>query len=341
MSSTPSLPTAQAPLGSGFGVTSTAHDVVAGIDLAGKVAVVTGGASGIGVETVRALRTAGATVVVPARDVDRARTALTGIDGVEIEPMDLLDPHSIDAFADRFGGSGRPLHLLVGSAGIGGAPLRRDRRGYESHFATNHLGHFQLVARLWPALRRADGGARVVLVSSWAHRRTDVVLDDPNYQRREHEYDPMTAYGQSKTANVLHAVALDERGRADGIRAFAVHPGTVVDTNFKRDTPTELLQAIGMLDEHGHGVIDPDKGWKSVEQGAATTVWCATSPQLDGIGGLYAQDCDLAPLLDHTDPTVIERAAQFGPAALGVMDYALSPTTAHALWTLSESLLHP
>ena len=335
MSSPRSAHLRQAPLGSGFGVTSTTADVLDGADLAGKVAIVTGGASGIGVATARALRSAGAAVVVPARDVERARTALAGIDGVEIEPMDLMDPASIDAFADRFTASGRPLHLLVASAGIGGAPLLRDGRGFESHFATNHLGHFQLVARLWPTLRRA-GGARVVVVSSWAHRHSDVVLDDPNYERRA--YDPSAAYGQSKTANVLFALTLDERGRDDGVRVFSLHPGTIVDTNFKRNVPEGILEAVGMVDEQGNAVLDPAKGWKSVDQGAATSVWCAVSPLLDDLGGLYAQDCDIAPLLDHTDPAVVEAARQWGPAGLGVMDYAVDPESAERLWTLTEQL---
>jgi len=275
-------------------------------------------------------------VVVPARDVDRAASVLAAIDGVEIEPMDLLRPATIDAFADGFERSGRPLHLLVESAGIGGAPLERDERGYESHFATNHLGHFQLTARLWPALRRAEG-ARLVVVSSWAHRASDIVFDDPNYEHRA--YDPVTGYGQSKTANVLFALAADERGRADGIRAFSLHPGTIVGTNFSRTMPAGVLEAVGMIDEHGQPVLDPTKGWKSVEQGAATSVWCATSPLLDGLGGLYAQDCDVARLLDHTDPAVIAAANSFGPAALGVMDYAVDPTSAERLWALSEQLV--
>jgi short-subunit dehydrogenase len=261
---------------------------------------------------------------------------LADIDGVEIEPMDLMDAGSIDRFAEWFERSGRPVHRLVLSAGIGGAPLERDRRGYESHFATNHLGHFQLVDQLRPALLRA-GGARVVVVSSWAHRASDVVLDDPNYERRE--YDAVTAYGQSKTANVLFAIALDARVQGDGIRAFSLHPGTIVDTNFKRNVPEGVLEAVGMMDEHGDGVLNPDNGWKSVEQGAATSVWCATSPRLDGLGGLYAQDCDLAPLLDHTDPAVVAAAAAFGPAALGVMDYATNPDTAELLWELSTQLV--
>ena len=216
------MPSVQAPLGSGFGVTTTAMEVISGVDLSGQVAVVTGGASGIGVETVRALRSAGASVVVPARDLERARVALGGIEEVELAPMDLMDPTSIDAFADGFVSSGRGLHLLIASAGIGSSPLVRDARGYEPHFSTNHLGHFQLTARLWPALVRADG-ARVVAVSSWAHRYSDVVLDDPNYERRD--YDTATAYGQSKTANVLFALDLDQRGARMGSAPSPSTPG--------------------------------------------------------------------------------------------------------------------
>jgi NAD(P)-dependent dehydrogenase (short-subunit alcohol dehydrogenase family) len=322
--------TEQSPVGSGFGPATTAADVVDGVDLSGRIAIVTGGASGIGVETARALQRAGARVIVPARDVDRAAEALAGID-VELECMDLMDAASIDAFADRFLDRGAPLHLLVNNAGIGGAPLTRDARGYEAHFATNHLGHFQLTARLWPALRRA-GGARVVVVSSWAHRHSAMVLDDPNYERRA--YDSATAYGQSKTANVLFAVALDARGEPDRIRAFSLHPGAIVESNFRRNTPDALLTAVGMLDEHGAAVIDPAKGWKTIAQGAATNVWCATSPQLDGLGGLYAQDCDIAPLVTDVDPA----DTGFGPAPLGVYPYAVDPGIAEDLWTLTERL---
>ena len=326
----------QSPLNSGFDVTSTAQQVIDGVNLAGRVAIVTGGASGIGIETVRAFIYAGASVVVPARNPIQARRALDELRDVEIEPMDLMDPASIASFAERFEVSGRPLHILVASAGIGGAPLSRDSRGYESHFATNHLGHFDLVSRLRPVLKRAEG-ARVVIVSSWAHRSSDIVFDDPNYQRRD--YDPATAYGQSKTANVLFALALDELSRSEGVRAFSLHPGTIVDTRFSRDIPQGVLEAVGMVDADGAAVLDPSKGWKSVEQGAATSVWCATSPDLEGKGGLYAQDCDIAPLLDHTDPEVIAAANSFGPAALGVMDYALDRVSAERLWALSEELL--
>jgi NAD(P)-dependent dehydrogenase (short-subunit alcohol dehydrogenase family) len=226
----------QNPIGSGFGAASTAQEVVKGVDLSNKVAIVTGGYSGIGVETTRALTSAGAKVIVPARDLDKAATALKGLDGVEIEAMDLLDPASIDAFAETFLASGRPLHILVSSAGIMACPLTRDSRGYESQFATNHLGHFQLVTRLWRALRQANG-ARVVSVSSWGHRRSPIVFDDPNFERRE--YDRWSAYGQSKTANILFALALDERGKAEGVRAFSLHPGSIVGTGLEKHLSRE------------------------------------------------------------------------------------------------------
>lgn len=324
------MATLQKPIGSGFGAASTAADVIEGVDLSGKVAIVTGGYSGIGLETTRVLRMAGARVIVPARDRDKAARELRGID-VEIESMDLLDPGSIDAFAERFLAARKPLHILVNSAGIGGAPLTRDARGYESHFATNHLGHFQLTLRLWPALQQASG-ARVVAVSAWAHSRAPYVFDDPNFERRD--YIPWIAYGQSKTANILFALSLDQRGKAHGVRALSLHPGSIVSTGLSKYVSPELLRAAGLVDENGNPVIDPAKNQKTVEQGAATSVWCATSPQLDGMGGVYCHNCDIAPL-------VTERleSNQFGSIALGVMPHAVDRKAADRLWNLSEQLL--
>jgi len=327
--------TQQTPIGSGFGASTTAGEIIRGCDLSGKIAIVTGGYSGIGVETVRALASAGANVIVPARDHDRAAAALEGIDGVEIEEMDLLDPASIDAFAKRFLATKRLLHILVNSAGIMAAPLVRDARGYESHFATNHLGHFQLTARLWPALSQANG-ARVVSVSSWGHRYSNVDFDDPNFEHRE--YEPLSAYGQSKTANVLFAVGLDKRGQEEGVRAYSLHPGSIV-TNLRRYVSDEDLQAIGVLDEKGKPIIDPAKNLKTVEQGAATSVWCATSPQLDGMGGLYCQDCDIAPLVSDEVKRSNNATRQVGSIPLGVMPYAVDPEAADRLWSLSEQLI--
>ncbi|MFF1764777.1 oxidoreductase [Streptomyces sp. NPDC058249] len=327
------MTTAQHSLHSGFDAASTAEDVIKGIDLTGKVAVVTGGYSGIGLETARVLRSAGAEVVVPARDIEKARAALKGIDGVEIDTLDLLDPASIDAFAERFLATGRPLHILVDSAGVMATPLTRDARGYEVQFATNHLGHFQLAKRLWPALRRA-GGARVVAVSSWGHRFSPVLFDDPHFEH--HAYDRWAAYGQSKTANILFALALDERGRADGIRAFSLHPGSIVDTDLKRYLAEEDLKAVGVLDDEGRPVLDPEQQLKTVEQGAATSVWCATSPLLDGLGGLYCENSDVAPpmsLEEGSDWSLTNRSRK-----PGVLPYAIDPEAAERLWDLSERL---
>jgi NAD(P)-dependent dehydrogenase (short-subunit alcohol dehydrogenase family) len=323
----------QTPIGSGFTAASTTYDVMQGIDLRGKVAIVTGGYSGLGKETVRAFRSAGADVIVPARDVARAAGELADIDGVVVDELDLLDPASIDAFADRFLATGRALHILVNSAGIMGNPLTRDARGYESQFATNHLGHFQLTTRLLPALRRA-GGARVVAVSSRGHRYSAVDFDDPNFEHRE--YAPYPAYGQSKTANVLFAVELDEREQAHGIRAFAVHPGSII-TPLARYSNRETLREGGVLDENYEPVIDPERGLKTVEQGAATQVWCAVSPQLDGYGGVYCEDVDIAGV--HVSDVPDIKVLAVTPGAFGVLPYAIDPENARRLWKLSEELL--
>jgi NAD(P)-dependent dehydrogenase (short-subunit alcohol dehydrogenase family) len=315
--------TPQQPLNSGFGSSTTASEVIAGHDLSGKVAVVTGGYAGIGLETARALALAGARVIVPARDLDRARQALAEVPGALSEEMDLMDPASIDGFAERFFGSGQALHILINNAGIMANPLTRDSRGYESQFSTNHLGHFQLALRLWPALRRAQG-ARVVAVSSRGHRIAGVNFEDPNFERSA--YDPWIAYGQSKTANVLFAVKLDELGQADGIRAFAVHPGAIL-TNLARHMSREQLRAQGAIDDEGKAVTDPARGMKSVQQGAATSVWCATSSQLDGMGGVYCEDCDVAVVVgeDLKPPH-------------GVKPWAIDPASADRLWSMSEGL---
>jgi NAD(P)-dependent dehydrogenase (short-subunit alcohol dehydrogenase family) len=322
------MPQLQTPLHTGFNAASTAQDVLSGIDLSGKTAIVTGGYSGIGTETTRALRGAGARVIVPARDIAKAKAALKDVD-VEIVAMDLLDPSSIDAFAEALLASGAPLHILINSAGVMACPLVRDARGYESQFATNHLGHFQLATRLWPALKRA-GGARVVALSSLGHRYASVDVDDPNFERRD--YDRWVAYGQSKTANALFAVGMDARGAAHGVRAFSVHPGRIA-TDLARHLSVEELQKIGALDELGHPVVDLARGMKSLTQGAATSLWAATSAQLDGLGGLYAEDCDIAVLTD-ADATLPGSAGM----SSGVRPWAVDPVAAEHLWTLSEKL---
>ncbi|MFB5152030.1 SDR family NAD(P)-dependent oxidoreductase [Burkholderia orbicola] len=325
--------TPQKPLGSGFGAATTADEVIAGIDLAGKTAIVTGGYSGLGRETARVLRAAGARVIVPARDLRRASEALSGID-VEIAPMDLLDPPSIDAFAAAFLESTPALHMLINSAAIMAVPeLTRDARGYESQFATNHLGHLQLTMRLLPPLRKAEG-ARVVSVSSIGHRYSPVVFDDPHFERRA--YTPWAAYGQAKTANILFAVALDQREKEHGIRAFSLHPGAIVETGLGKYITREQLIAAGVLDEQGKPVRDPARQLKTVGQGAATQVWCATSPQLNGMGGVYCENVDIASVMMQ-EPEKMDMSDAM--RLTGVLPYAVDSGFADDLWALSERLL--
>lgn len=307
--------TPQAPISSGFGPNTTAHEALAGLDLSGKIAIVTGGYSGVGLETTRALVEAGTTVIVPARTPEKARASLAGIPQVELEELDLIDPASIDAFAQRFLNSGRQLDILINNAGIMAPPLVRDARGYESQFATNHLGHFQLTERLWPALTQA-GSARVVSVSSTGIRFGGVDIDDPNFERRE--YDKWKAYGQSKSANALFAVALDRRGQAHGIRAFSVHPGRIM---------TDLVRFMSDDEKNAAGAE-----FKTTEQGAATSVWCATSPQLEGKGGVYCLDVDIAKAIPAID---LQGMAQ---VLSGVLPWAIDPDLAEQLWQLSEEM---
>ncbi len=234
----------QLPLGSGFGAASTTHDVIKGIDLTGKTAIVTGGYAGIGLETVKALVSAGAKVIVPARNIEKAKRSLDGISNLEVERMDLMDPNSIEAFAEKFLTSGRPLHLLINNAGIMWVPLQRDSRGYESQLSTNHLGHFQLTAGLWDALIRAET-ARVINISSWGHHFSPFNFEDPNFIHRE--FESFSAYGQSKTANILFSLELDNRGKKLGVRSYAVHPGTIVATELNRNVSVEVLKGFGLF----------------------------------------------------------------------------------------------
>ncbi|MDR1460962.1 MAG: SDR family NAD(P)-dependent oxidoreductase [Campylobacteraceae bacterium] len=327
--------TKQMPIGSGFGAASTTDEVIEGINLSGKTAIVTGGYSGLGLETVRSFCSAGATVIIPARDYDKAADAVKGLHKVEIERMDLLDSASIDSFAEKFLDSGRPLNILVNSAGIMALPqLTLDKRGYEYHFATNHLGHFQLTLRLLPALRKANG-ARVVSVSARAHQLSGVFFDDLDFEHRE--YRPMLGYAQSKTANILFATGLDAREKANGVRAFSLHPGSIASTDLGRNFTPEQLKAFGVIDGHGQPIIDPKNDRKNIKQGAATQVWCATSPQLEGMGGLYCQDVDVAPLAQPDEKMNLSDISSTRLA--GVMPYAVDIDAANRLWEMSEHLV--
>jgi len=313
----------QQPIGSGFNATSTTEEVIQGIDLSGKIAIVTGGNTGIGLETTKTLAAAGATVVVPARDVNKAKTNLRGISGIEIEAMDLMDPQSIDQFADKFLASGRPLHLLINNAGIMWVPLRRDSRGIESQLATNYLAQFQLTARLWPALKKANG-ARVVNVSSQGHQFAPFNFDDPNFQHRD--YETLQAYGQSKTASNLFALELDNRAKEAHVRAYSLHPGAIHGTELGREASLELFQQMGFCDAEGNLLPEVVASLKTIPQGAATTVWCATSPVLETIGGVYCEDVEIASL------------APDDAVGSGIKGYALDESHAKKLWELTEEM---
>jgi len=334
MASTSSVASIQHPIPSGFTPFTTAEDVIKGIDLTGKNAIVTGGYSGIGTETTRVLAAAGASVIVPARDVARAKEALKDVKGkIEVIECDLSSHASVKAFVEAVLAKKEPLHILVNSAGIMALPEKTlDARGFESQWATNHLGHFQLTTGLLPALRAAKS-ARVVNVSSGAHRNSDFVFDDPNFENRA--YVPWLAYGQSKTANVLFTLELDKREKKNGIRAFSVHPG-VIQTNLGRHLPADFIKNSGFLDDEGKFIVEPESGFKSIPQGAATSVFGAVSPKLDGLGGVYLEDVDIAPILE-TDNNPMPKLGM--PSIRGVRPHAITDASAERLWTFSEKSL--
>jgi NAD(P)-dependent dehydrogenase (short-subunit alcohol dehydrogenase family) len=300
----------QHPIDSGFHARTTAAEVLAGIDLHGKTAVVTGGYSGIGLETTRALAAAGAAVVVPARRPDIAAKALDGIADTEVDELDLADLASVRGFAERRLADGRGIDMLVCGAGVMACPQTRTEQGWELQFATNHLGHFALVNRLMPLLT----ASRVVMVSSGGGP-IPIRWDDPHFERG---YDRWHAYGQSKTANVLFAVELDRLAKAAGVRAFALHPGAIL-TPLQRHIPVAEQREMGWMDEDGN----PPEYFKNTEQGAATQTWAATSPRLDGLGGVYLEDCEVAEVTEE------------GP---GVRAHAVDPDEAKRLWAFSAEL---
>ena len=314
------MKTAQKPIHSGFDETSTASEVLSGIDLNGKLAVVTGGHSGIGLETTKVLAAAGATVVVGARDMVKAGKALSEINNVHAIELDLSEPLSIDAFANHFRKSFKTCDMLINNAGIMATPLLRNRLGYEMQLATNHLGHFQLTKNLWNELCESEG--RVICLSSFGHRFSAIRFEDPNFISSP--YEKWTAYGQSKTANSLFAVYLDLLGEPFRVRTFAVHPGRILDTDLLRymseEDRTAAINAT-LTESKVPAFI------KSIAQGAATTVWCATSSLLNNKGGVYCADCDISPVTDDNSEQTN-----------GVRKWAIDPVLAEKLWTLSEEL---
>ena len=298
----------------------TAAEVVGGLDLSERVAVVTGATGGLGVETARALASAGCSVTATGRTLAKAAAAAaaieaTGLSGpVEPARLELLEAGSVDSFVSRWLDGHDRLDYLICNAGVMAAPLSRNRRGWESQFATNHLGHFRLAAGLCAVMQRT-GGARVVVLSSGAHVIAGVDFEDPNFDRRA--YDPWTAYGQSKTANALFALDFDRRYRDHGVHAFAVHPG-MIDTAIGRHLSADETSSVRAMATSA-GIVS-----KSVAAGAATTVWAATCESLNGFGGAYLEDCAVARPLSEGG---------------SVADHARSPSDAARLWDLSEALL--
>ena len=313
----------QKPIDSGISPTPEAHEVVAGLDLSGKTILVTGGYSGIGFETVKALVGAGAHVHVPGRDIDRARKALDGvIDADHIDKMDLSDLNSVEKFGDNFLSRHKKLDLLICNAGIMACPFEKTAQGFESQIGVNHFGHFALIQKLKGALEAAQG-ARVVTLSSIGHRVGRVNFDDMHYENRPYEKWP--AYGQSKTAKALLAVELDRRGKDKGIRAFSVHPGGIF-TPLQRHLANEEMVALGWTNEDGSPSDLAAGGFKNPSVGASTTLWAATSARLEDLGGLYCEDCNVAELVAADSQTMD-----------GVRPWAVDEDLAARLWETTEA----
>ncbi|MBC7646350.1 MAG: SDR family NAD(P)-dependent oxidoreductase [Pseudopedobacter sp.] len=313
------------PITSAFNARSTALEVVAGHDLSQRVALVTGGSSGIGVETAKALLSAGSEVILAVRDLEKGEKVAQELRNsvqnarVSLLKLDLGRLESVREAAAAFLSQHSSLHTLINNAGIMATPHNYTPDGFESQFGTNHLGHFLLTNLLLPVLKNA-ASARVVALSSTAHLRSDIHWDDVNYRLRP--YDKWDAYAQSKTANALFAVSLNQKFSSEGIHAFAVHPGGIM-TGLQKELPQAEMQAMGWLDADGK----PISVFKSVQQGASTSVWAAVGSELEGNGGLYLEDCRQALSFDPAQPYA------------GVKSYALDLESAARLWTLSEEMV--
>ncbi|ATV17934.1 oxidoreductase [Pseudomonas avellanae] len=307
----------QTPLLSGFSSASTADEVLAGINLTGKLAIVTGGHSGLGLETTRALSRAGASVLILARNPLIPREAVAVIPGVEVDQLDLADLGSVRDFVERFVATGRKMDMVINNAAIMACPQASVGDGWESQFGTNHLGHFALINLLWPAIAP---GARIVAVSSAGHHLCAMRWDDI---QMEADYEKWLAYGQSKTAIALFALHLNKLAASAGVKAFSIHPGKIISPLQRHLAKKEMVDA-GWIDEQGN-VVDPT--FKTPEQGAATQVWAATSSQLDDLGGQYCEDCDVSTL------TLAPRQDMAGVCA-----YAVDEREAARLWQFSAQL---
>ncbi|TCM20342.1 NAD(P)-dependent dehydrogenase (short-subunit alcohol dehydrogenase family) [Novosphingobium sp. PhB165] len=314
-----------------FGATSTTDDVLAGIDLSGKRVLVTGASAGIGVETCRTLVAHGADVVGAARDLKKAEAATQGVRAAaegskgsfELVELDLASLASVRSCADRLNADGGPFDIVIANAGVMAAPFGHTQDGFETQFGTNHLGHFLLVNRIASLLKP---GGRLVNLSSAGHRYGNVSLDDPGFEQTP--YDPWVAYGRSKTANILFAVEFDRRHRDSGIRATAVHPGVIWDTELSRYMTEEDKEALVATIGAGlEAAGQPPLVYKSIPQGAATSVWSAIVAEPSEIGGRYCEDCHVAEMQESEG------------LRGGVQPYALDPETAKALWAKSEELV--
>jgi NAD(P)-dependent dehydrogenase (short-subunit alcohol dehydrogenase family) len=314
-----------------FGATSTTDDVLAGIDLSGKRVLVTGVSAGLGVETARALAAHGAQVVGAARDLAKAEAATAPVraqaekgGGIELIELDLASLASVRACADKLVADGRPFDLVIANAGVMVPPFGHTADGFETQFGTNHLGHFVLINRIASLI--APGGRLVNLASS-GHRFSDVDLDDPNFERTD--YEPWAGYGRSKTANVLFAVEFDRRHRDRGVRAVAVHPGGIA-TELGRHIGSEAIeQMMKQLNADLAAEGRPPFQWKTIPQGAATSVWAGVVAPAEDIGGRYCENCHVSTVTD----------GPINPATEGVRSYALDPDRAKALWAKSEEMV--
>ena len=315
----------QQPLDSGFGAKSEPSEVLEGIDLNGKTALVTGGYSGIGLETTRALSDCGARVIVPARRRDIAIDELEGIINKEdILNLDLANPNSVYKFVEEFVDNGITLDILINNAAVMACPQMLTDNGWDLQFAVNHIGHFILTKGLLPSLLQSNE-SRVVTLSSTGHKLSGIRWDDIHF---ENDYDKWQSYGQSKTAASLLAIELDSRMKNEGIRALSVHPGGIF-TPLQRHLQKEEMIALGWLNEDGELSEMAAAGFKSATQGASTTLWCATNPMLSDIGGVYCENCDVAAREDD------------GPNAryVGVADWAIDTEEANKLWEETERTL--
>jgi len=315
----------------GFGATSTTDDVLAGVNLSGRRVLVTGVSAGLGVETARVLAAHGAEVVGAARDLGKAERATNEVraqaasgGSFKLVELDLASLHSVRACADALVADGRPFDAVIANAGVMRTPFGHTADGFETQFGTNHLGHFVLVNRI--AALIAPGG-RLVNVASSGHRYSDIDLDDPNFERVP--YNPMIAYGRSKTANILFAAEFDRRHRARGVRATAIHPGGIRTELGRHMAPDELDKIVAQINAQLAADGQPPFQWKTIPQGAATSVWAAFVAPAEDVGGHYCENCQVSEITDGL----------ISPVSPGVRPYALDPEHAKALWAKSEEMV--